>query len=204
MAATSKVMREVGRLSSNNAVLFVCDIQEKFRQNIAHFEAMTTNSARLVNAFTLLEAPIIATEQYPKGLGKSVAELGFEQHGITPTAKTSFSMCVPEVVEALAKTERRSVVVCGIECHVCVQQTVLHLIEDGFNVHVVADAVSSRSQTDRMVALGRMRSSGAFLTTTEAVVLGLAGGSGHPAFKGLQKIILEPSADTGLLPHLSL
>ncbi|MCL4141736.1 UNVERIFIED_CONTAM: hypothetical protein GTU68_051717 [Idotea baltica] len=97
--------------------------------------------------------------------------------------------------------QTKSVILCGIEAHVCVQNTALDLIEKGIDVHVVVDAVSSRSMTDRMYAFERMKAAGAFLTTSESVVLGLAGGSHHPNFRELQKIIWESAPDTGLLGH---
>uniref|UniRef100_A0A6A7FRY3 Isochorismatase domain-containing protein 2-like n=2 Tax=Hirondellea gigas TaxID=1518452 RepID=A0A6A7FRY3_9CRUS len=199
------VVKQIGRLTMNNSMLFVCDIQEKFRNNIQHFDAMVENTSRLLKAFHILGMPVVCTEQYPKGLGHIVPELELEKYGIKPVAKTQFSMCVPEVVAALKKQGATNVVLCGIEGHVCVQQTTLQLLEDsGVSVHLVADAVSSRSMTDRLLALQRMRDSGAFVTTTEAVVLGLAGGSSNPNFKDLQKIIMEPSADTGLLQYLKM
>ncbi|XP_018021276.1 isochorismatase domain-containing protein 2-like [Hyalella azteca] len=204
MALSSTIMRNIGKLSVNNSMLFICDMQEKFRNQIQYFQGISTNSARLIEAFKIMDMPVICTEQYPKGLGHTVPELELKKYDIKPVDKTQFSMCVPDVVEAIKKHEVQNVVLCGIECHVCVQQTALQLLQDGINVHLVADAVSSRSMTDRLVSLLRMRDSGAFLTTTESVVLGLAGGSHHPKFKPLQKIILEPSSDTGLLQHLTL
>jgi len=195
--------RAVGRLAANNSALFVCDLQEKFRTNIQHFDAVVANAGRLVAAFGVMKLPIVATEQYPKGLGPTVQELDLKAHGVSAVAKTQFSMCVPEVLAELTRTERKAVVLCGIECHVCVQQTALQLLQEGTDVHVVCDAVSSRSTTDRMLGLERLRQSGAFLTSTEAVVLALAGGSAHPHFRALQRIIMTPSHDTGLFPHLT-
>ncbi|KAA0201369.1 hypothetical protein HAZT_HAZT006384 [Hyalella azteca] len=193
MALSSTIMRNIGKLSVNNSMLFICDMQEKFRNQIQYFQGISTNSARLIEAFKIMDMPVICTEQYPKGLGHTVPELELKKYDIKPVDKTQFSMCVPDVVEAIKKHEVQNVVLCGIECHVCVQQTALQLLQDGIN-----------QISCRLVSLLRMRDSGAFLTTTESVVLGLAGGSHHPKFKPLQKIILEPSSDTGLLQHLTL
>lgn len=92
-----------------------------------------------------------------------------------------------------------SVILCGIETHVCVQRTALDLLERGLAVHCVADAISSRSMTDRAIGLERMRQAGAFITTSESVILGLIDGCRHPLFKPLQKLILPLAPDTGLL-----
>ncbi|KAF2350455.1 Isochorismatase-like [Trinorchestia longiramus] len=204
MALSSRAIRNVGKLTSRNSMLFICDMQEKFRKSIQYFEGVAQNSARLLSAFKIMDLPVICTEHYSKGLGHTVPEIDLKKHNIEPVDKVQFSMCVPTVVESIKKHQVENVVMCGIECHVCVQQTTLQLLQDGINVHLVTDAVSSRSMTDRLVSLQRMRDCGAFLTSTESVVLGLATGADHPNFKPLQKIIVEPCADTGLLPHLTL
>jgi isochorismate hydrolase len=94
----------------------------------------------------------------------------------------------------------KSIVLCGIEAHVCVQGTCLELLNQGYDVHVVADAVASRNQVDRMFAFDRMKRAGAFITTSESVILGLVGDSKHPKFREVQRLILESAPDTGLLP----
>lgn len=192
-------MPRLGRLVPQNTCLFLCDLQEKFRSSIQYFPQIVEVSNRLLRAFKVLELPIVATEQYPKGLGNSVPELGVAENDVPVFDKTKFSMCLPPVQEIIKDKEIKSVILCGIEAHVCVQQTALDLIESGMDVHVVVDACSSRSMVDRMYAFERMKQSGAFLTTSESVILGLAGGSSHPSFKQLQKIIWESAPDTGLL-----
>lgn len=103
------------------------------------------------------------------------------------------------VTQLLQQQPIKSVLLCGIEAHVCVQYTCLDLIQRGIEVHIVADAVSSRTQTDRKFALERMRSAGALITTSESVILGLVGDSSHPQFKEIQQLILTSAPDTGLL-----
>ncbi|KAG7171609.1 isochorismatase domain-containing protein 2-like [Homarus americanus] len=198
-AQVREVSRNLGRLVPQNTCLFLCDMQEKFRNNIQYFPQIVEISNRLLRAFKLLDLPIVCTEQYPKGLGNTVAELGVAEHNVPVFDKTKFSMCLPPIQEIIKDKEIKSVVLCGIEAHVCVQQTTLDLLESGLDVHVVVDACSSRSMTDRMYSFERLRDSGAFLTTSESVILGLAGGSSHPLFKQLQKIIWESAPDTGLL-----
>lgn len=93
----------------------------------------------------------------------------------------------------------KSIILCGIESHVCVQGTALSLLEKGFDVHVVVDAVSSRTQLDRKVSFERMKQAGAFLTTSESVILGLLSDAAHPRFREVQKLIMHPAGDTGLI-----
>ncbi|XP_054566434.1 isochorismatase domain-containing protein 2 isoform X1 [Eptesicus fuscus] len=145
----------------------------------------------------LLEVPTVLTEQYPQGLGPTVPELGAA--GLQPLAKTCFSMVPVAQQELAARPQLRSVLLCGIETQACILNTALDLLDRGLQVHVVVDACSSRSQVDRLVALARMRQSGAFLSTSEGLILQLVGDAAHPQFKEIQKIIKEPAPDSGLL-----
>ncbi|XP_072281672.1 isochorismatase domain-containing protein 2 [Pyxicephalus adspersus] len=191
-------LTRLGRLSQKSSVLFLCDMQEKFRPNITFFPQIVSVASRLLQAGKILDIPVIVTEQYPKGLGPTVPELGAD--GIKKYSKTCFTMLIPEVEKELQSfPERRSVILCGIETQACITSTTLDLIEKGFDVHVVADACSSRSQVDRLFALSRLKQSGAFLTTSEGVILQLLQDASHPKFKQVQKLIIEPAADSGLL-----
>ncbi|XP_053211710.1 isochorismatase domain-containing protein 2-like [Panonychus citri] len=192
---------KVGRLVSKDTALFICDIQEKFRNMIQFFPGIVEVSSRLLKAAKILDLPVVVTEQYPKGLGNTVSEIGLADYpDIRPITKTQFSMMVPEVVDLLTKQHSnvKSVILVGIEAHVCVQGTCLNLLEKGLDVHVVVDGVSSRSNVDRMFALDRMKSAGAWLTTSESAILGLVGDASHPNFKQCQKLILNQPPDTGL------
>lgn len=145
-----------------------------------------------------LGMPIIVTEQYPKGLGPTVSEL--DVSGLPTFAKTRFSMCLPEVEEQLKDMKDvKSIILCGIETQACIQATALDMLERGYEIHVLADAVSSRSMTDRMYALDRIKDVGVFLTTGESMLLQLVGDAKHPKFKPIQKLIWDPSPDSGLL-----
>ncbi|XP_029308480.1 isochorismatase domain-containing protein 2 [Cottoperca gobio] len=195
-------MASVGRLSTKNTVLLLCDMQEKFRPNIFQFTNIVSNSARLLKASRVLGIPSILTEQYPKGLGPTVPEL--DAADLTAHAKTSFTMMIEEVEKELQDLGNpRQAILCGIETHACIACTTYDLLEKGIEVHIVADAVSSRSQTDRLFALSRLKQSGAFLTTTEAVLLQLVQDARHPNFKEIQKLLAHPSPDTGLLSLFS-
>ncbi|XP_071445004.1 isochorismatase domain-containing protein 2-like [Hetaerina americana] len=190
----------LGRIIAKNTSLFLCDMQEKFKTSIKYFPEIVANSNRLLQACMVMKMPVICTEQYPKGLGPTVPELGIQNYGILPFQKTQFSMCIEDVYKHLKDNhpEVNSVVLCGIETHACIYMTTLDLLEKGFAVHIVADACSSRTMTDRMYAFKAAKAAGAHMTTCERVILGLAGDSKHPKFKDLQKIVWEPCPDTGL------
>ncbi|KAK0426351.1 hypothetical protein QR680_009662 [Steinernema hermaphroditum] len=194
-AAASSIIK---RVHPKNTGLLICDLQEKFRNTICHFPEVVQVSKRLLDAAKILDMKVVATEQYPKGLGHTVAELNLKELNVPIVEKTRFSMCKPEVESVLAK-DVKSVILCGIEGHVCVYQTTLDFLEKGIDVHIVVDAVSSRSMTDRMFAFKHLERAGAVLTTSECVILGLLGDAAHPKFREVQKIILTSAPDTGLL-----
>merc|ERR1712071_214497 len=144
--------------------------------------------------------PAMATERYPKGLGPTVPEIALEKYGIKAFPKTCFTMALPELLAELKERQpdTKSIILCGIETQACIHHTTLDLLERGFEVHIPVDCASSRSMLDRKMALERLRQVGAFLTTSECVILGLAPDSGHPKFKGLQKLVMQMAMDTGL------
>lgn len=188
-----------GDLLPSRCMFFMCDIQERFRAAISCFDAVVENARRLAAASKILNVPLVVTEQYPKGLGKTVAEISIE-HATGVVEKTKFSMVVPEV-EALLKAHPEKVdqiVVFGVETHVCVQQTVLDLLKRGFEVFLVADASSSRSKTDRTFALDRLRTAGAIVTTTESILFQLVADKDHPNFKEIQSLVKVLPPDAGL------
>ena len=149
------------------------------------------------------------TEQYPKAFGGTVAEVGVptlsKEDGFRPIVrpglavfpKTQFSMFTEEVDVYLSSldTPRQSFILCGIETHICVQQTALHLLEKGFQVHIVADGVSSSHRADRNTALDALRQAGAFVTSTESVLFELMRDSTHPSFKEMSRVISTPRVD---------
>nr|XP_019566491.1 PREDICTED: isochorismatase domain-containing protein 2 isoform X3 [Rhinolophus sinicus] len=131
----------LGRVLPGSSILFLCDMQEKFR-HIAYFPQIVSVAARMLKVARLLEVPVVLTEQYPQGLGPTVPELGAE--GLRPLPKTCFSM-VPVVRQELdAQPQLRSVLLCGIETQACILNTTLDLLDRGLQVHVVVDACTSR------------------------------------------------------------
>lgn len=183
-------MPHPSKMSPADTALLVIDVQEKLVPVIHQAERMVKNIAFLIDGAKLLGVPLQVTEQYPKGLGKTVAELARSLP--PPPEKVAFSCCaVPSVVDAFRKGARTKVLLCGIEAHVCVQQTALDLRALDFHVYIAADAVGSRSPIDRDYALRRLEQAGCIVTTSEAAVFEWTGGSDHPQFKAMSKLVQE-------------
>jgi nicotinamidase-related amidase len=165
--------------------LVVVDVQDGFR-SYDTFADVAGACGRLVEGAQILDVPVIATEQYPKGLKHTVPEVGLPE-GTTPVEKSVFSAVR---AEGFNLAGRNQVVICGIEAHVCVAQTALDLLDRGVSVQVAADATGSRHAHDREVGLRRLERAGAVLTTVEAALLELCERAGTPEFKAVQKVIL--------------
>ena len=193
-----------------STALLVCDIQEVFRPLIHGMSSLITTSEFLVTSATHLQLPIVVTEQYPKAMKHTVSELSSiwtqsdairaaettttSSNPFIPTAvfeKTKFSMCTNELQTHLNSLAIESVILCGIETHICVLQTALELLAQGIEVHIPIDAVSSVRSFDRTVALKRLEASGAIMTTSETVLFQLMGDSKHPKFRTVSKLVKE-------------
>lgn len=166
-------------------------MQEKVLAPIPVREQLVANCGKLIEAAKLFSVPVVITEQYPKGLGPTVSELRGRLSDITTPEKLRFS-----AVETLnwgmaaeRSDDRFKVVVAGIEAHVCVLQTVLDLLICGYQVHIAADAIGSRGKLDWKLALKRMASSGAVITTTEAILFEWCETAGTAEFKQLSKLV---------------
>lgn len=177
------------KLTSPHASLLVIDLQEKLVPVMTEPAPLLKNAERLIRVASLLQIPTIATEQYPAGLGPTVAAIKEALDTIVPFEKLLFSACTPAVSEAMAGIGRKQIIVTGIEAHVCVQQTALDLLQGGYGVWLCADAVSSRRAYDRDIALERMRDAGVIITTTESVIFELLGQAGTDQFKQVLKLI---------------
>ena len=181
-------------LSRTESKLLIVDVQEKLVPLIATAERMIANCRRLIQGAKILEVPVFATEQYPKGLGPTVGALK-ELCGMIPE-KQRFSCA--EVLNwgtaAEQSDNRFQIVVAGIEAHVCVLQTVFDLLAAGFQVFVPADAIASRGELDWKIALDRMSGGGAVITTTESVLFEWCERSGTPEFKQISQLIKEAGA----------
>jgi nicotinamidase-related amidase len=183
-------MPHATQMSAGDTGLLVIDVQEKLVPMILDAPALVRNIAFLVDGARLLDVPVQCTEQYPRGLGPTVAELA--QRLPERPDKVAFSSCaVPSVVEHFRRAARPKVVLAGIETHVCVLHTALDLLALDFRVYVAADAVGSRYRIDHDTALRRLEQAGAVLTTSEGCVFEWLGGSSHPRFRDASKLVQQ-------------
>jgi nicotinamidase-related amidase len=174
----------MGLLERERTGLVVVDVQEGFRR-YETFVPVAEACAKLVQAARILGVPALVSEQYPKGLGPTAPEVGLEQE--RRIEKTVFSAVRAEGFDL---SGRGQAIVCGIEAHVCVSQTVHDLLDAGVEVHVPADAVGSRHALDYERGLERMERAGAVISTVEAALFELLERAGTPEFKAVQKLIV--------------
>ncbi len=179
-------------LEAAKAVLLVIDVQEKLCAAMDQdaLRKLTQNTGILLDSSQELAVPVLFTEQYVKGLGPTLSELRQRAPAAPSFEKLTFSCCASEAfVRQLKASGRTQIIVVGMESHVCVLQTVIDLLGNGFNVHVVKDAVMSRSNDNRQSAIEAMVLAGAVPTCTEAVVFQLLKIVGTDSFKKLSKLI---------------
>jgi len=174
----------------SQTAFFVCDIQERFRDMIYSFSALITTAQKMIKAANILGVPFIVTEHYPKTFARTVSELDVSNAALR-VEKTKFSMFVPEVADTLKRLGTKSVVIFGIESHVCVLQTALDLLEANYDVHVLSDCVSSSNFPEIDIALTTMRDAGAVMTTSESVLLQLMNDDRHDRFEEVSKLVME-------------
>jgi nicotinamidase-related amidase len=178
------------KLERERAALVVVDVQEAFRPAVLDFDEIVHNVAILAAGAKTLGVPILVTEQYPKGLGRTVPELAKQLDGVEPIEKVCFSAAgSADFNDALAASGRDQVLLCGIESHVCVNQTADDLIGRDIEVHVAQDAVTSRSKQNRELGIHKMERSGAVVTSVETALFELLGAAGTPEFKEIQKLV---------------
>ena len=173
-------------LDLENTALIIIDFQEKLSLKMKHRKRILENIKRLIAASKILNFPLILTEQYPKGVGPTEKDIVDMLPEYKPLEKTSFSCCRDEqFTEELKKLEGRSLVLVGIEAHVCVLQTALDCLKAGYRVHVPSDGVASRSKLNWETSLQMMRDAGVVITCTETVIFQLLKKSGTKEFKEL-------------------
>lgn len=171
-------------LARDTTALVVVDVQEGFRKAVDRFDEMARAASVLLQAARILGVPAVVTEQYPKGLGKSVDELGLQDEPVIE--KTVFAASRAEGFDLGGRSQA---LICGIEAHVCVHQTVQDLLGRGVEVHVCADAIAARDPRNVELALGRAEKDGAVLTSVEMALLELCERAGTPEFKAVQGLI---------------
>lgn len=179
------------RILKKETAALIIDYQSRLFPHINGHEELKNNTRKLIEGIKALEIPMVVTEQYPKGIGYTIDEVQ-EALGenYKPMEKSTFSCCDDKpIMDKLEAQGKKNVLVCGIESHVCVLQTVIDLIEKGFNPVVVTNCISSRSAFDYKIALKRMRDEGATLTTYESILFELCRESAAPQFKTISKIV---------------
>jgi len=184
-------MNPISRLSREAAALAVIDMQEAFRAVIPDFGEVATRIAKAVQGARLLEVPVIVTEQYPRGL-KHTAEEIIPHLAPEPGVieKMCFSSCGAAGFESeLANRNVKQVIVCGIEAHICVTQTVIDLLSNGFEVHLLVDCITSRKPESKQVALARLTQAGAVQSNLEMALFEMMRSADSPQFKAVQSLI---------------
>ncbi|MGH9944972.1 MAG: hydrolase [Pyrinomonadaceae bacterium] len=184
-------MQHANVLDLQHTALVIIDMQESFRSVITDFPEMAAHIALVAHAAHLLKLPVLITEQYPKGLGPTASEIrAVLPPGQEPIEKTAFSSCgAQSFVSLLQQTGAQQILVCGIEAHICVNQTTHDLLARGYQVHLLTDCITARSAQNRDVALAKMRQSGALPSSTEMALFELVRDSQHKQFKAVQKLI---------------
>jgi nicotinamidase-related amidase len=184
-------MNHVSQLSREHAALAVIDMQEAFRSVIPDFGEVASRIAKAVQGARLLEVPVIVTEQYPRGLKHTAEEI---LPHLAPSSKVVekmwFSSCgADEFVSQLISRNTKQVIVCGIEAHICVTQTVLDLLSRGLEVHLLVDCITARKPESKQVALSRLTQAGAWQANLEMVLFEMMRTAESPQFKAVQSLI---------------
>jgi nicotinamidase-related amidase len=175
-------------LEAEQCALIVVDMQEKLLPSIWEKERLVRNVQLLIRMAGILKIPALVTTQYAKGLGNTVPDIASLLPGSPPIDKLMFSCFGSDVFCSLLKRlpgPRTTVLLCGMETHICVMQTAMGALREGYLVHVASDAVSSRAELNWRVGLDRMRAAGAILSSTEMMIYELLRSSGAPAFREL-------------------
>jgi nicotinamidase-related amidase len=178
-------------LDVHHAAFVIIDVQEGFRGIIPDFAIIASNIARFLQGMKILDVPVIVTEQYPKGLGRTAEEVLFvldPDHA--PLEKTAFSSCgATGFVSSLKELNIKQVILAGIEAHICVNQTAHDLLDAGFQVHLLADCISARFDINKRAGLKKMLQSGAVPTTVEMALFELMRDAKHEQFKAIQQLV---------------
>ncbi|KAF2229027.1 Isochorismatase hydrolase [Viridothelium virens] len=186
----------------NNPVLFICDLQEKFRPVIHEFPKVISTTQKMLRASRALDIPVFATTQVRARLGDTCCELNLDgSDGIITRAhadKSHFSMWIPEIREALRllPDSKKEIILVGIEAHICVTLTALDMLNEGHAVYVLADAVSSCNKEEVPIALARMRQAGAVITTSEGFLYECMGDAMVSEFRAIASLVKDTKDET--------
>jgi nicotinamidase-related amidase len=175
-------------LSKDNCALVIVDVQDRLANAMQEKVSVINNCLHLIELAKIYAIPILLTEQYPKGLGRTVDEIQKSLPTYVPIEKLSFSCCGErKFVDKLRDMDRKTIMLTGMETHVCVLQTCVELLKDGFNIHLVKDAACSRTKENWNTGVEFMRDAGAVITCTETVLFQLLGVAGTEEFKIISK-----------------
>jgi nicotinamidase-related amidase len=178
------------RILKDRTAALIIDIQERLYPYIFENEKLTKNVSRLIEGLKIIGITIFVTEQYVKGLGPTIEPVTAILGNHPRIEKMSFSCCdESRVMEGIATSGKVNIIIAGIESHVCVLQTTIDLIHNGYHPVVVEDCVSSRSENDKRIAIERMREEGAIITTCESILFELLRFSGSEQFKGISRLV---------------
>lgn len=186
-------MRHPTLLDRSKASLVVVDMQEAFRQMIPGFSELAGRVALLVEAARVLEVPVLVTEQYPQGLGRTVEEIRQRLDETSEAIeKVSFSACgVQDFDTRLRERHVEQVAICGIEAHICVSQTAHDLLALGYQVHVISDGLGTRLERNLEIAIEKLSKSGAIISSVEMALFELCGKAGTSEFKSIQRMVKD-------------
>ncbi len=176
-------------LHAENTVLVVIDMQEPFLRNLFEREQVIRNVCTLLDGAKILEVPIIATTQYAERMGGVVSEVQERLREAPILDKMTFSCWDEPFQQELQRSGRKQVILCGAEAHICVSQTAHDLLAAGYQVHLVEEAVSSRSESNALLGFAKMRQSGVLPASIESALYEMLGRAGTPAFREILKLI---------------
>lgn len=177
-------------INKEDAVFVAIDFQERLMPAMFDWENLQQTVVKLTKGIKVLDIPIIVTQQYTKGLGTTVAPIAEALGEFKAIEKNTFSAAAqPDFVQALTQTGKKSIILCGIEAHICVQQTALDLIESGYQIFVAADCIRSRKEMDNSISQNRMTAAGAVITTYESILYELLKGAKAEGFKAISAIV---------------
>ncbi len=177
-------------LDKNDTMLLIIDIQERLAVVMKEKDKVVKNTQHMIELARMINLPLVVTEQYPKGLGRTVPELQSSIPGYKPIEKTTFDCCgEPSFLSEINKFGKKKIIVTGMETHVCVLQTTTSLLQAGFVTHVVQDAICSRTKENWKTGLAFMHDAGAIVTCTETVLFQLLRVAGTEEFKKISQRI---------------
>ncbi|XP_018021190.1 isochorismatase domain-containing protein 2 [Hyalella azteca] len=191
---------ELGALDKKRTALFLCDIQEKYKDVMHRFPEVVANTKKLVQGCIHMQVPYVVSEQSPAVLGRTVKEIETYE-AVAVVSKFKFSMIVPEMeqhLETLCDGSLASVILCGMETHIEIEQTAIDLLSRGIQVHIVADCCTTRSIDDRNLALQRLSQIGCFICTCENVLFKLLESKEHPKFRVVAQLVKRVSQSNAL------